>query len=53
MFAQDKKKRAGAMLAGLQFTLTVAGLPPRTFAVEDFELSEAFSTLFELKVGQR
>lgn len=34
----------------LQFTLTVAKLPPTTFSVADFELHEAFSSLFTLNL---
>ncbi|WP_049601755.1 type VI secretion system Vgr family protein, partial [Yersinia similis] len=37
--------------SGLQFTLTAAGLPPQTFAVVDFTLSEMLSTPFVLNVG--
>ncbi|BFI64744.1 type VI secretion protein Vgr [Yersinia pseudotuberculosis] len=37
--------------SGLQFTLTAAGLPPQTFAVVDFTLSEMLSSPFVLNVG--
>ncbi|PHM50412.1 type VI secretion system tip protein VgrG [Xenorhabdus miraniensis] len=52
-------QNAGAMLgggggsapSGLQFTLTAGGLPPQTFVVTDFTLSEHFSQPFQLEVG--
>uniref|UniRef100_UPI000AA3A9D9 type VI secretion system tip protein TssI/VgrG n=1 Tax=Xenorhabdus eapokensis TaxID=1873482 RepID=UPI000AA3A9D9 len=37
--------------SGLQFTLTVGGLPPQTFVVTDFTLNEHFSQPFQLEVG--
>ncbi|WP_425521071.1 type VI secretion system tip protein TssI/VgrG [Yersinia pestis] len=37
--------------SGLQFTLTTASLPPQTFAVVDFTLSEMLSSPFVLNVG--
>ncbi|MDC9612814.1 type VI secretion system tip protein VgrG [Xenorhabdus khoisanae] len=51
-------QKAGAMLggggsapSGLQFTLTAGGLPPQTFVVTDFALTEGFSQPFNLNVG--
>lgn len=41
----------GKSPSGLQFTLTAAGLPPKTFVVVDFTLSESLSSPFELSVG--
>lgn len=41
----------GAQPSGLQFTLTAAGLPPQTFVVVDFSLSEMLSSPFTLNVG--
>nr|WP_249226271.1 type VI secretion system tip protein VgrG [Entomohabitans teleogrylli] len=37
--------------SGLQFTLTVTGLPPDTFVVVDFALSESFSSPWLLQLG--
>lgn len=47
---------AGALMgsaqpSGLQFTLTAAGLPPQTFVVADFSLTEMLSSPFVLNVG--
>ncbi|NHB90553.1 type VI secretion system tip protein VgrG, partial [Photorhabdus tasmaniensis] len=36
---------------GLQFTLTAGGLPPETFVVSRFSLTEALSTPFSLTVS--
>uniref|UniRef100_UPI00188131DB type VI secretion system Vgr family protein n=1 Tax=Xenorhabdus sp. BG5 TaxID=2782014 RepID=UPI00188131DB len=41
----------GSSPSGLQFTLTAGGLPPQTFVVTDFTLSEHFSQPFQLEVG--
>ncbi|MFW0767448.1 type VI secretion system tip protein VgrG [Trabulsiella odontotermitis] len=41
----------GAESSGLKFTLTVQGLPPETFAVTDFSLTESFSSPYLLEVG--
>ncbi|WP_081758423.1 type VI secretion system tip protein VgrG [Chania multitudinisentens] len=41
----------GAQPSGLQFTLTAVGLPPQTFVVVDFSLSEMYSSPFVLNVG--
>ncbi len=41
----------GAEPSGLKFTLTVQGLPPDTFAVTDFSLTESFSSPYLLEVG--
>jgi len=54
MFADDKTTSPVPGLkkpSGLQFTLTASGLPPQTFAVVDFTLSEALSEPFLLNVG--
>ncbi|MDC9582129.1 type VI secretion system tip protein VgrG [Xenorhabdus sp. PR6a] len=37
--------------SGLQFTLTAGSLPPQTFVVTDFALTEGFSRPFSLQVG--
>ncbi|CDG19895.1 VgrG [Xenorhabdus poinarii G6] len=37
--------------SGLQFTLTAGSLPPATFVVTDFDLTEGFSQSFSLHVG--
>ncbi|RDK87741.1 type VI secretion system secreted protein VgrG [Enterobacillus tribolii] len=37
--------------SGLQFTLTVDGLPPDTFVVVDFSLTESFSSPYILQAG--
>nr|WP_232326379.1 type VI secretion system tip protein VgrG [Xenorhabdus hominickii] len=42
---------AGSGPSGLQFTLTAGGLPPQTFVVTDFALTEGFSQPFHLTVG--
>ncbi|TYP16525.1 type VI secretion system tip protein VgrG [Xenorhabdus doucetiae] len=42
---------SGAAPGGLQFTLTAGVLPPQTFVVTDFTLSEGFSRPFHLRVG--
>jgi len=49
MIAEDNK--AGAQPSGLQFTLTAAGLPPKTFVVVDFNFTETLSSLFVLNVN--
>ncbi|MGJ0630373.1 type VI secretion system tip protein VgrG, partial [Xenorhabdus bovienii] len=36
----------GTAPSGLQFTLTAGGLPPETFVVTDFSLTEGFSQPF-------
>ncbi|MGJ0580179.1 type VI secretion system tip protein VgrG [Xenorhabdus bovienii] len=41
----------GTAPSGLQFTLTAGGLPPETFVVTDFSLTEGFSRPFHLTVG--
>ncbi|MCG3472097.1 type VI secretion system tip protein VgrG [Xenorhabdus bovienii] len=41
----------GTAPSGLQFTLTAGGLPPETFVVTDFSLTEGFSQPFHLTVG--
>ncbi|WP_456310869.1 type VI secretion system tip protein TssI/VgrG [Serratia proteamaculans] len=41
----------GLLTGGVQFTLTASGLPPQTFVVVDFSLTEALSSPFVLKVG--
>ncbi|WP_319927724.1 type VI secretion system tip protein VgrG [Xenorhabdus littoralis] len=41
----------GSDPSGLQFTLTAGGLPPQTFVVTDFTLTEGFSQPFSLSVG--
>ncbi|VXC73627.1 putative type VI secretion system protein VgrGA [Enterobacterales bacterium 8AC] len=41
----------GAQPSGLQFTLTSAGLPPQTFVVVDFGLTETLSSPFVLNVN--
>ncbi|MGL5386766.1 MAG: type VI secretion system tip protein VgrG [Serratia sp. (in: enterobacteria)] len=41
----------GAQPSGLQFTLTAVGLPPQTFVVADFSLTEMLSSPFVLNVG--
>ncbi|WP_275368699.1 type VI secretion system tip protein TssI/VgrG, partial [Xenorhabdus bovienii] len=41
----------GTAPSGLQFTLTAGGLPPETFVVTDFALTEGFSQPFSLNVG--
>ena len=41
----------GAQPSGLQFTLTAAGLPPKTFVVVDFNFTETLSSLFVLNVN--
>jgi len=38
-------------LTGLNFSLTAGGLPPATFAVASFTLTESFSTPFSLQVS--
>lgn len=38
-------------LTGLNFSLTAGGLPPATFAVANFTLTESFSTPFSLQVS--
>ncbi|MDC9597611.1 type VI secretion system tip protein VgrG, partial [Xenorhabdus sp. XENO-2] len=40
----------GSAPSGLQFTLTAGGLPPQTFVVTDFTLTEGFSQPFHLNV---
>ncbi len=49
-------QKAGELLglsvpSGLQFTLTAGSLPPATFVVTDFDLTEGFSQPFSLHVG--
>nr|WP_261160288.1 type VI secretion system tip protein VgrG [Serratia fonticola] len=41
----------GAEPSGLQFTLSTANLPPQTFVVVDFSLTEMLSSPFVLNVG--
>ncbi len=41
----------GAQPSGLQFTLTAVGLPPQTFVVSDFSMTEMLSSPFVLNVG--
>ncbi|CAM4151603.1 type VI secretion system tip protein VgrG [Serratia sp. arafor3] len=41
----------GAETSGLQFTLSTANLPPQTFVVVDFSLTETLSSPFILNVG--
>ncbi|WP_443089519.1 type VI secretion system Vgr family protein [Xenorhabdus sp. Sc-CR9] len=54
---QQGQQAAGQMLlgggdpSGLQFTLTAGALPPQTFVVTDFTLTEGFSQPFNLNVG--
>ncbi|WP_277914809.1 contractile injection system protein, VgrG/Pvc8 family, partial [Yersinia pestis] len=47
----DSAAAAVKQPSGLQFTLTTASLPPQTFAVVDFTLSEMLSSPFVLNVG--
>ncbi|MDE9590499.1 hypothetical protein, partial [Xenorhabdus bovienii] len=37
--------------SGLLFTLTAGSLPPQTFVVADFALTEGFSQPFQLDIG--
>ncbi|MBC8944389.1 type VI secretion system tip protein VgrG [Xenorhabdus indica] len=51
IISQNSRKTGGHSSGGLLFTLTAGSLPPQTFVVTDFALTEGFSQPFQLDIG--
>ncbi|QTL39661.1 type VI secretion system tip protein TssI/VgrG [Xenorhabdus budapestensis] len=51
IISQKSRQTGGNSSGGLLFTLTAGSLPPQTFVVTDFALTEGFSQPFQLNIG--